>query len=82
MSMFLVFASSRPLFRALEHIPIPWMATCDSTIAVETTGDVVMLAPISMDLRLRIVGAVEHGSLDPGRKSCRSGDGGRTSLPG
>jgi hypothetical protein len=41
-----------------------------------------MLAPISMDLRLRIVGAVEHGSLDPGRKSCRSGDGGRTSLAG
>jgi hypothetical protein len=38
------------------------MATCDSTIAVETTGDVIVLAPISMDLRLRIVGAVEHGS--------------------
>jgi hypothetical protein len=38
------------------------MATCDSTIAVETTGDVIVLAPISMDLRLRIVGAFEHGS--------------------
>jgi transposase len=38
------------------------MGACDSTISVETGRDVVMPAPISMDLRLRIVRAVERGS--------------------
>jgi transposase len=38
------------------------MSVCDSTISVETSRDVEMPAPISMDLRLRIVRAVERGS--------------------
>src|ERR671923_3104484 len=38
------------------------MHTCDSTILVETSRDVAMPAPMSMDLRLRIVRAVEDGS--------------------
>jgi transposase len=37
-------------------------APCDSTILVETSRDVVTLPPISLDLRLRIVRAVERGS--------------------
>jgi transposase len=36
--------------------------SCDSTILVETSRDVAMPAPIAMDLRLRIVHAVERGS--------------------
>ena len=35
---------------------------CDSTILVETAEDVAMPAPISLDLRQRIVRAVEQGS--------------------
>jgi hypothetical protein len=37
------------------------IAACDSTIMVETSGIGVMPAPMSLDLRLRIVGAVERG---------------------
>ena len=36
--------------------------TCDSTISVETSRDVEMPAPMSMDLRLRSGRAVEQGS--------------------
>jgi transposase len=38
------------------------MGTCDSTRSVETIGIFVMPAPMSMDLRERIVGAVGRGS--------------------
>jgi transposase len=38
------------------------IGTCDSTILVEISGMGVMPAPMSMDLRLRIVRAVERGS--------------------
>jgi transposase len=38
------------------------MGTCDSTILVETSRGIVMPAPMSMDLRRRIVRAVERGS--------------------
>jgi transposase len=38
------------------------MGACDSTISVEAAEKVIMPAPMSMDLRERIVHAVERGS--------------------
>ena len=48
--------------KVLEQFLLHGIGACDSTILVETSREVTMPAPMSMDLRRRVVHAVEGGS--------------------